>query len=121
MPAPRLQVSFIFPYRWIDDVEDRKHLSANLIKSINKGTLKQVYQSSSTDRYFADASNNFISTYMVRLKTHAYQPVKIKLTKSQLEKALQPAFPQAKLVAFETFFVQNGNGGLPMMELELYY
>lgn len=64
----------------------------------------------------------FINAYYARLKYHAYQPVKVNLTKAQLEKILKPVFPGAKCVEMETFFVQGtSKTALPVMELEIYY
>lgn len=117
----RLQVSFTFPYRWLDNPEDRKYLADNLQKAIRKGGLHEVYQTSASDRYFADVGGNFIDNYFVRLKYHAYQPVKIDLTKTQLAKYLKPVFPNSRLIGFEPFFVQSNHGGLPIMEMEVYY
>lgn len=119
----RPKVSFTFPYRWINDPEDRKFLGQNLINCIRKGGLKEIYQSpSGTDQYFEQFGNRFISQYAVVLKYHSYQPVKIKLTKAQLEGFLKPFFTDAKLVQFQTFFVQTNNPtALPVMEMELYY
>lgn len=116
------QVSFTFPYRWINNPEDRKYLGENLKRQIQKSGLKQIYQTSGTDRYFAQHGNPFVSNYAAVLKYHAFQPVRIKLTKNQLEEYLKDIFPQAKLVSYQPFFVQTSNpSALPIMELEIYY
>src|SRR6185436_14673015 len=116
------KVSFTFPYRWINDPEDRKYLGQNLIQQIKRSGLKQVYQSSGTDPYLQQHGNPFVFAYQAILKYHCYQPVKIKLTQTQLETYLKPFFGTAKCAAYNTFFVQTNNPpALPVMELELYY
>lgn len=116
------QISFTFPYRWINDPEDRKYLGENFKRQIQKSGLKQIYQSSPTDKYFAQHGNSFVSSYAAVLKYHAFQPVKIKLTKNQLEEYLKDIFPEGKLVSYQPFFVQTSNpSALLIMELEIYY
>lgn len=117
-----LRVSFLFPYRWIDGIEDRKFLKQNLERMIRKGSLSNVFQSSATDKYFAQNNLSFIPAYFVRLKYHSYQPVPIKLTKAQLQTTLKDVYPGAKCVGFEPFFIQSSSQtALPLMEMEIYY
>src|SRR5262245_4706310 len=117
------RISFTFPYRWLTDPEDRKYLGPNLIRNIQKGGLKQVMSSSASDKYYAQhGPQAFIPAYAVVIKTHAYQPVKIKLTQAQLQTLLKPVFGISPLASFQTFFVQTSNQtALPVMEMEVYY
>lgn len=116
------KVSFTFPYRWLNDPEDRKYLGDNLIRQINNGGLKQIFQGSPTDTYFAQFGQVFVPAYSIVLKYHCYQPVKIKLTQKQLELYLKDVFPGSRLVSFQTFFVQTYDpSALPVMEMEIFY
>ena len=116
------KVSFTFPLRWLNDPEDRKYLGQNLVNSIRKGGLKQIYQVSPADPYFQQFGNSFINSYAVVLKYHAYQPIKVKLTAKQLEPLLKPFFNEARLASYQTFFVQTNNPtALPVLEMEIYY
>lgn len=119
-PRPRLRSSFVFPYRWLSDPEDRKFFGENIIKNLNPGKLKEIYSTSANDPYFNDFAQPYVQVYYVRIKTHAYQPVKVDLTKAQMQTYLKDAFPGAKCGGVEMFFVQGSNQQ-PMMEFELYY
>ncbi len=112
MNPDRPKVSFTFPYRWLN--EDREFFQQNLTACINKGGLNVPMHSR--------LQQNFISQYAVVLKYHSYQPVKINLTKKQLETLLKPTFPGATCVYYETFFVQaNSPDILPTLEMEIFY
>jgi hypothetical protein len=114
MQTQRPRISFTFPYRWLSDPKDRQFLSENLVKSAAKSGLFMAMHPTIQPGYFA--------SYIARLKYHAWQPVKIKLTKNEVEEAFKPLFGEAKCVGFDTFFMQNaGPGGLPVMEMEIYY
>lgn len=119
--GPSLKVAFTFPLSWINDTEQRKYLSENLARLIKKGSVKNVYQTSATDKYFA-SQQSFITGYYVRLKYHAYQPVKIKMTQSQMGSYLKPIYPNAKCIGFDTFFIQAASPTQnPFLECEIYY
>lgn len=121
MQPGKPKISFTFPYRWINDPKDKPYLSQNWAAQIKKGGLQEIYQTSMTDGWFA-ANQRFVQGYYVVLKYHAFQPVKIKLKKEDVEEALKTFFPDSKCVGFQTFFVQKpSNQGLPVMELEIYY
>lgn len=114
MQTQRPKISFTFPYRWLEDPEDRKYLTKNLQNEARRSGLYQIMHPS--------LPNPLASSYIIYLKYHAYQPVKINLTKKEIEKIFKPMFGGAQCLAFETFFVQKPTPeGLPVMELEVYY
>lgn len=113
MQTQKPRISFTFPYRWINDPEDRKYLDENLLKEVRGGSQYAVMH--------ANLPMPTANAYIVHLKYYAYQPVKIKLTKKEIEKILKPFFGNAPCAAFETFFVQKPRPGLPVMEMEIYF
>lgn len=109
-------ISFTFPIRWINDPEDRKFLKKNLEKMIaGKAKLKAPHH---PDLPFKQP----MGTYKVRIRQHAWQPEKIKLTQKQLEKLLEDVYPGQKLIYFDTFFVQkNQRESLPTLEMQIFF
>lgn len=106
------QISFTFPYRWLN--EDKEFLDQNLSKMANSGRTSVPMHSK--------LMKGYTPSYVAVLKYHAYQPVKIPLTKTRLQKALKGAMGNAICVEFETFFVQTNNKtSLPVMELQLFW
>ena len=122
MAGLKLRHSAIFPYRWLTEPEDRKFLAKNLSRAIRNSGLKEVLATSSNDAYYADTAEQLVTTYVGRIKYHAFQPVPIPLTAKQLQLALKEAFPYGKCLGMDTFFVQGSDPQvLPVMELEIYY
>lgn len=119
--GPTLRIITAFPLSWINELEERKFLAENLRRKISAGGVKNVYQTSPTDKYFT-SQQSFITGYYVRFKYHAYQPLKIKITQSQLEKELKLVYPNAKCIGFDTFFIQEPSPtGNPFIEMEIYH
>lgn len=114
MNSDRPKISFTFPYRWLTDKEDRNFLEENLLKLARINGLYETYHSK--------LMTGFVGAYGVILKYHAYQPVKIPLTEKQVATIFKKLFPAAKLVSYETFFVQGtSRTSLPVIEIEIYY
>lgn len=108
------KISFTFPYRWLTDEEDKKYLVENLRNQAKRSGLNLPMH----ERLLPQ----FINQYAVVLKYHAFQPVKVNLAKVTIEKAFSELIPGAKLLSYNTFFVQKTqNKGLPVMEMEIYY
>lgn len=106
------QVSFIFPYRWLN--EDKEFLGENLSNMVMKN-----YRSAPMH---PKLQRGYTPSYVAVIKYHAYQPVKVPLTKAALQKALKKAMGNAVCVEYETFFVQTTNKtSLPVMELQLFF
>jgi hypothetical protein len=114
MDQNKPQISFTFPLRWLNDPEDRKYLKDNLVKLARNSNLQVIMHDK--------LSRGFISAYQVLLKTHAYQPVPIKLTQNQINTILSELFGGARCVNFESLFVQMpASTSLPMLEMEVFF
>lgn len=114
MQKNKPSISFTFPYRWLTGTEEKKYLKKNLLAAAGGGSVNQPMH--------PDLLPDFIASYRIVLRVHAYQPVKIPLTQTQLSNIFDDMFPGAKLIHFETFFVQRTSRTLlPVMELEIYY
>jgi len=112
MATSGAKIAFTFPYRWLVDAEDKKFLNENLVRMANKNKL--------IDNKLPNQS--IIQAYAAVLQYHAYEPVKIPLTKNQIEKAFKKVFPGAKCIDYKKFFVQTQSStALPVMELQIFY
>lgn len=106
------QVSFTFPYRWLN--EDKEFLGENLSNMVMRN-----YRSVPMHPRL---QKGFVPSYYAVVRYHAYQPVKVPLTKAGLQKALKKAMGGAVCAEYETFFVQTSNKtSLPVMELQLFW
>ena len=109
-------ISFIFPVAWLKK-DVRPYLDKNLQNQIRRNQAKIYYEPEKLPGLAPTYSR-----YIGVLKTRAWQPVKIPISKSEFETVLKKTLPEATLVRLDTLFVQNNNaGGLPVMELELYF
>lgn len=105
-------ISFIFPIRWLKP-PDVNFLVKNLKRQINKGETKQYYHETITPQ---------VSGYRCVLKIRSWQPIRFPMKKEDFQKALEEALPELRCVSLDVIFLQNdGPGGLPVMELELYF
>lgn len=106
---PKANVSFIFPYRWL--TEDRAFLEENLrrqfIKDWGEDHLYEV---------------EGIPAYRVNIIYRYKEPVKIDLTKLQIQKAFKKYFPIAKCLSVNVEFAQHKSKTmLPVIDFQMYF
>ena len=110
----KIRFNFTFPYRWLK--EDRQFLKKNLERQLPRFANQNPAHSVLIE------DRPQVVAYSVRLKQHAYQPQTYKMDVKEMSELLADTFPGASCRYFEKFFVQKSEpGGLPVMEIEIYF
>lgn len=100
--------TFLFPYRWI--AEDKEYFAENIRRQV--------------ERFITNSDKNIlleILRYRVVLVHRSNNPKKVNISKTLIEKALKPIFPNAKCIAVDIEFEGlKSNTLLPVFDFQLY-
>jgi len=111
MAVANPNVTFSIPLRLFQ--EDKQFLGVNLVNWI----WKQAGHSEEVEQMFED-----ILSYRIVLAVHAYEPVKINLTATQIQRLLKSVFKNAKCLSVTVDYTQaKQKKMLPLIDFELFY
>lgn len=101
-------ITFLMPYRWFN--EDRAYLGENIrnhvMREVGKDGIPVLEEKLS---------------YRVVIGYQYYKPVKINLTKAQVQQMLKPLFPNAKCLSVgESYMQHESEEMLPLCDFRIY-
>lgn len=109
MPMSNPNITFLFPYRWLND--DKAFLGANLVKSIQQ----QIGKGDSASLL------KRVMAYNVTIAYQSYYPVTVDLAVKDLQRMLKPIFPNGKLIDLEVEYTQHKSKTmLPLMDFQIF-
>lgn len=93
-------ISFTFPYEWLSTDEGKKYFKKNVEAQIHKYSVIKPMEHPRLAR-------GLPSAYSVVIEQHGYKPKRFGIKRDKIEETFKDIYPGARLVQFETFFVQN--------------
>lgn len=106
---PKPRVSFLFPYRWLND--DREYLEDNLRRQFIKDW---------GDVHLYELEG--IPAYRITVIYYHREPIDIPLTKTFIQKAFRKLFPIGRCLGVNTDFVQKKSKTmLPVLDFQVYF
>lgn len=113
MAERKPSVAFLFPYEWLSTKEGRKYFKKNITKHIKKFSGMKPPE-------HARLATGLPSSFSVVITQYAYKPKRFYFKKEDMEKIFEDIYPGARLLAFETLFIQTFKEKV-FCRMEIYY
>lgn len=110
MQPDKPKINFLFPYRWVK--EDKQFLGENLRRQV----LKFIGGKDSLELL------ETVLAYRIKIYYQYHKPIDITLSKTEIQRYLKEAFPNAKCLSVDTEFNQHRSKSmLPVLDFRIYF